>query len=38
MENDYDCNHDCANCPLACITKKDEEKDDKDKNDDNDDE
>lgn len=28
MESTYDCNHDCANCPLACGTSHDDKKDD----------
>ena len=36
MEDICECNHDCANCPLACGTsgddKKDDDKDEDDKN------
>ena len=37
MEDIYncDCNHDCANCPLACGTSKDDDDDDDDEDDDN---
>ena len=32
MEDIYDCNHDCANCPLACGTS-DNDDDDEDEDD-----
>lgn len=35
MEDIYDCNHDCANCPLACGTSDDDDDDDEDEDDDN---
>lgn len=36
MEDIYDCNHDCANCPLAgCGTSDDNKDDDEDEDDNN---
>ena len=32
MEDIYDCNHDCANCPLACGTSDDDDEEDEDDN------
>lgn len=33
MADIYDCNHDCANCPLVCGHDDDKKDDDKDEDD-----
>ena len=34
VEDIYDCNHDCSNCPFACGTSDDDDKDDEDEDED----